>query len=55
MREACCVLLGTEDLDAPGGGAEGFLAFVALLAVVEAGGHAVNGEVGRGDEAGWRP
>lgn len=32
MLHACCVLAGSEDGDVAGGGAEGFLTFVALLA-----------------------
>lgn len=37
------------------GGAEGFEALVALLAVVEAWGHAVDAEVRGGDEGGGGP
>jgi hypothetical protein len=37
------------------GSAEGFEAFVALLAVVEAWGHAVDAEVWGGDEGGGGP
>ena len=49
------VLVGPEDSDGAVVLAEGFHALVALHAVVEAGGHAVDREVGRGDEAGWGP
>ena len=53
MRRA--FLVRAEDGDGAVVLAEGFHALVALHAVVEAGGHAVDGEVGGGDEAGWRP
>lgn len=41
---------GAEDLDGVVGSAEGFEALIGLLAVVEAGGHAVDAEEGVGDE-----
>ena len=47
------VLVGAEDGDGTVWLAEGFHAFVALDSVVEAGGHAVDGEMGGGDEARW--
>ena len=53
MCHSGCVILGSEYRDGVvGGRAEGFHSFVGLLAVVEAGGHAVDGEVGGGYE-GW--
>lgn len=56
MLHALSVLLRTEDsYSFVIGGAEGFEAFVALLAVVEAGGHAVDAEEGGGDEFGRGP
>ena len=47
------VLRGAEYGDAVGRGAEGFDAFIGLLAVVEAGGHAMEAEVWVGHED-WR-
>ena len=56
MLHAACIHAGAEDGDGRVvRGAEGFEAFVALLAVVEAWGHAVDAEVGRGDELGGGP
>ena len=55
MGHAHGVRAGPEDGDAVVGCAEGFDAFVRLLPVVEAGRHAVNGEVGGGDEFWGRP
>lgn len=53
---AGCVLGGAEDGDGlVAWVTEGFETFVALLAVVEAGGHAVEGEVGRAHKAGGGP
>ena len=46
---------GAEDLDCVVWGAEGFEAFIGLLAVVKAGGHAVDAEEGVGDELGGGP
>lgn len=53
--EARGVAVGAEDGDLARWVAEGFEAFVGLLAVVEAGGHAVEGEEGGGDKFGGRP
>ena len=47
------VLVWAEDCDAARRGAEGFHAFIALDAVVEAWCHAVDGEMRRWDEARW--
>jgi len=55
VLHAFCVLVGAEDGDCVVGGSEGFQAFVALLAVVEAWGHAVDAEEGVGDEGGGCP
>jgi len=56
MLHSLSVLLGAKDVDGlVGGVAEGFEAFVALLAVVEGGGHAVEAEEGGGDEGGGGP
>ena len=55
VGEALGVLFGAVDGDFVGGGAEGFHAFVGLLAVVEGGRHAVESYVGVCDEAGTRP
>lgn len=52
MDHALGVLAGPKDGEAVFGGAEGFDAFVCLLAIVQARGHAVNGEVWGADE-GW--
>lgn len=41
---------GAEDLDGVVGGTEGLQALIGLLAVVEAGGHAVDAKEGVGDE-----
>lgn len=46
---------GAEDLDGVVWGAEGLEALICLLAVVEAGGHAVDAEEGVGDEFGGGP
>lgn len=46
---------GTEDLDGVAWGAEGFEALISLLAVVEAGSHAMDAEEGVGDEFWGRP
>jgi hypothetical protein len=46
---------GAEDLDGVVWGAEGLEALIGLLAVVEAGGHAVDAEEGVGDEFGGGP
>jgi len=55
VLETGCVAVGTEYGNFVGGGSECFHAFVGLLAVVEGGGHAVEAEVGVGDEFGGRP
>ena len=56
MLHALRVLVGPEDVYAlVGGVAKGFQALVALHAVVEAGRHAVDAEVGVGDELGVGP
>ena len=52
VDHALGVLAGPKDGEAVFGGAEGFDAFVRLLAIVQARGHAVNGEVWGADE-GW--
>lgn len=56
MLHATCIHARAENGD--GGvvwGAEGFEAFVTLLAVVEAWSHAVDAQVRRGDEFGGGP
>lgn len=55
VLETGSIAVGTEYGDFVGGGSEGFEAFVGLLTVVEGGGHAVEAEVGVGDELGGRP
>lgn len=52
MDHALGVLAGPKDGEAVFGSAEGFDAFVCLLAIVQAGGHAVDGEVW-GAHEGW--
>lgn len=53
--EAGGIGVWAEDGDFVGGRAEGFEAFVALLAVVEGGGEDVEGKEGGGDEFGLGP
>lgn len=56
MDHAGCILGGAENGNAGvGGEAKGFDAFEGLLAVVEDGSHAVDPEVGVGDELGRGP
>lgn len=56
MFEARCVPVWAEEGDSVAGDvAEGFEALEGLLAVVEAGREAVDADVGRGDEFGFRP
>lgn len=56
MLHAFGIHVWTEDGDGRVvGGAEGLETFVALLAVVETRSHAVDAEVGRGDELGGGP
>ena len=56
VLHAACIHARTEDGDGRVvGGTEGFETLVALLAVVETGGHAVDAQVGRGDEFGGGP
>ena len=52
MHHAFRILTGSENGDAVLGGAEGLNAFVCLLAVVQAGGHAMDGKI-RGADEGW--
>lgn len=52
MCHAFGILAGPKDGEAVFGGAEGFDSFVCLLAIVQAGGHPVDGEVWGADE-GW--
>lgn len=56
MLHAFGIHVWTEDGDGGVvGSTEGLETFIALLAVVETGSHAVDAEVGRGDELGSGP
>lgn len=55
MLHSLTILVGSEDVDVTVGRAECFQAFVTLLAVVEAWGHAVDAEVRVFDELRGRP